>query len=113
MKQTVYLQDFRDAFYKMDRKGEFSREGLEILFNYIEELEQNIGEEIELDVIALCCEYAESTIEELITDYSIDISDCDPDDGEDIKETVMEYMEYNTTVCGVTSDGYVVYATDF
>ena len=113
MKQTVYLQDFRDAFYKMDRKGEFSREGLEILFNYIEELEQDIGEEIELDVIALCCNYAESTIDDLISDYDIDTSECNPYDDDDIKETVLEYMEYHTAVCGVTSDGSVVYATDF
>ena len=49
MKQTVNLQDFRDAFYKMDRKEQFSYEGLGVLFNYIEEAEQSIGEEIELD----------------------------------------------------------------
>jgi hypothetical protein len=58
----------------------------------------------------LCCEYAESTIEELITDYIIDISDCGPDDAEAIKETVLEYMEQNTAVCGETSDGSVVFA---
>ena len=113
MKQTVNLQDFRDAFYRMDRKDQFSSEGLKVLFTYIEEAEQSIGEEIELDVIALCCDYAESTIDELISDYNIDTSDCNPYDDEDIKETVMEYMEYHTTVCGVTSDGSVVYASNF
>jgi hypothetical protein len=110
MKQTVYLNDFRDAFYKMDRKDNFSYEGLEILFNYIEDFEQDTGEETELDVIALCCEYAESTIDELISDYSIDISDCDPDDDAAIKETVLEYMNEHTSICGVTSEDSVVYA---
>ena len=110
MKQTVNLHDFRDAFYRMGRKENFSWEGLEILFNYLEEVELDMGEEIDLDVIALCCDYAESTIDELISDYDIDVSDCDPDDDEAIKETVMEYMGQNTVVCGETSDGSIVYA---
>ncbi len=110
MKQTVNLCEFRDAFYRMGRKDQFSYEGLEILFNYLKDWEQETGEEIELDVIALCCEYAESTIDELISDYDIDISDCDPDDEEAIKETVLEYVEYNSSVCGETADGSIVYA---
>lgn len=105
MKQTVTLNAFRASFYKMGRKENFSWEGLEILFNYLEAW----GQDTELDVIALCCDYAESTINELIYDYCIDISDCDPNDFEDIKETVLVYMEYNTVVCGVTSAGSVVY----
>ena len=110
MKQTINLHTFRDAFYKMGRKDQFSYEGLEILFNYLEEVAQDSGEAIELDVIALCCDYAESTIDDLISEYDIDISDCEPDDEEAIEETVREYMEYHTVVCGETSDGAIVYA---
>jgi alpha-amylase/alpha-mannosidase (GH57 family) len=109
MKQTIDLHDFRDAFYKMGRKDNFSYEGLEVLFDYLEEFEQATGEEMELDVISLCGEFAESTIDDLISEYDIDISDCDPDDEEAIEETVKEYLEQNTTVCGVTSEGTVVY----
>ena len=109
MKQTINLYDFRDAFYKMGRTDNFSYEGLKILFDYIEELEMTTGEEMELDVIALCGDFAESTIDALIRAYDIDISDCDTDDEEAIEETVKEYMEQNTIVCGVTSDGSVVY----
>ena len=109
MKQTINLYGFRYAFYKVGRKDTFSWEGQKILFDYLEELEMATGEEMELDVIALCCDYAESTIDELIRDYDIDMSDCDTADEEVIKETVMEYMEQNTIVCGVTSGGSVVY----
>ena len=110
MKQTINLHTFREAFYKMGRKEQFSYEGLEILFDYIEEVEQDMDEETELDVIALCCDYVESTIDELISAYAIDISDCDPDDVEAIAEAVEEYMDVNTSICGVTSDGSIVYA---
>ena len=109
MKQTINLYAFRNAFYKMGRKDSFSWEGLEVLFNYIEELEMATGEEIELDVISLCGDFVESIIEDLIREYDIDLSDCDTDDEEAIRETVMEYMEQNTIVCGVTSGGSVVY----
>ena len=110
MKQTINIYAFCNAFYKMGRKDNFSYDGLKILFDYLEELEQDTGEEMELDVIALCCDYAESTIDELISAYDIDISDCDPADEEAIAEFVEEYMDVDTPICGVTSDGSVVYA---
>ena len=109
MKQTINLYAFRNAFYKMGRKDNFSYDGLEVLFDYLEELEMATGEEIELDVISLCGDFAESIIDDLVREYDIDMSDCDTDDEEAIKETVMEYMEQNTIVCGVTSNGSVVY----
>ena len=40
-------------------KNNFSYDGLGALFDYIEELEHDIGEDIEFDPIALCCEYSE------------------------------------------------------
>ena len=114
MKQTIDLYTFRNAFYNMGRKDSFSYGGLEILFDYLEELEQTTGEEIELDVISLCGEFTESAIDELISAYDIDISDCDPDDAEAVEEAVLEYMNDHTTVCGVvcgvTSVSSVVHA---
>ena len=59
MYQSVGFCDFTDAFRKMDRKENFSYEGLKVLFDYLERLEEDMGEPIELDVIALCCEYME------------------------------------------------------
>lgn len=60
MKQTVTLYDFRDAFSRWETyKNNFTDEALKALFEYIEEYEESTGEEIELDVVALCCEYSE------------------------------------------------------
>tara|TARA_R100000234_G_C4856630_1_gene117425 strand:- start:7 stop:309 length:303 start_codon:yes stop_codon:yes gene_type:complete len=59
MKQSINEYQFRDAFHKMGRGKQFSYNGLKALYDYLEQLEDEIGEEIELDVIALCCEYAE------------------------------------------------------
>lgn len=70
MKQTVNEHDFIDAFRIMDRKENFSYEGRKALFNYFEEIEQDCGNEIELDVIAICCEYSEDSFEDIKANYS-------------------------------------------
>ena len=74
MYQTVNLYAFRRAF-ETQRPNNFSYEGQEVLFNYLEQLEEDIGEGIELDVIALCCDYTESTIEEALSNYNLDSLD--------------------------------------
>ena len=70
MKQSVSITDFVNAFEKL-RPDNFSYEGLEALYNYIENLEQDEGEEFELDVIALCCSYSEyKNLDEYKKNYS-------------------------------------------
>jgi len=58
MKTNVNLNDFRNAFKEFDRDN-FSYEGLEALYDWLIEYEEDTGEEQELDVIALCCNFAE------------------------------------------------------
>jgi hypothetical protein len=70
MKQTIGLSQFQDAF-KAIRPTNFTWWGLEVLFNWIEQQEQDTGEEQELDVIALCCDFTESTYEEVMNDYNL------------------------------------------
>ena len=54
MKTIVYQNQFHDAL-----KGHFSYEGLNALFEYFEELEDDLGYEIDFDPIAIRCEYTE------------------------------------------------------
>jgi len=71
MKSTVSLSDFRDAF--QIRKENFSYEGLEALFNYLEDYEEGTDEEIELDPIAFCCDFCEyENLAEFQQDYNAD-----------------------------------------
>lgn len=59
MKETVNFNSFYQAFAKMDRLQGWTQDGLFALFKYIEEMESDIGEEIELDVIGLDGEFTE------------------------------------------------------
>jgi len=72
MKKTLSFYDFCDEWEKWeDRKNTFSYEGKKALFEYLEEYEESTGEEIELDIIALCCDYTEyESFEEFKADYS-------------------------------------------
>ena len=80
---------------------------MEVIFDYLDELSEDTGEPIELDVIALCCEYYELSIEEIIDQYNIDLSEVDEDDPDSIIEVVRKYLEDNTSVCGQVDGGFV------
>ena len=70
MKQSINEYDFRNAFIQL-RPDNFTYEGLTALYNHLEDLEQDTGQEIELDVIALCCDFSEyENLEEYKKNYS-------------------------------------------
>lgn len=71
MKQTINVYQFRDAFMNL-RPNNFTYEGLAVLFEWFEEYEASTDTEIELDVIAICCDYTQSTIKEALDYYSLD-----------------------------------------
>ena len=104
MKTTVSRYDFERAFVDADRKDNFSYEALGLLFDYFEELEADLGEEIELDVIAICCEYTEDTLQDIANNYGIDLVDVDEEDQADF---VRNYLEAHTTLVGETATGFV------
>lgn len=100
---------FIGQFEAYGRKDNFSYAGLSALFEYCEDREQDIGEEWELDVIALCCDFTESDIDEIANDYNIDLSDCV--DLEDQFNVVLDFLESETAV--IYSDertGTILYA---
>ncbi len=89
MKQEVYFNDFCNAFRDMNRDNNFTYEGKKALFDYLEEYEESMGESIELNIIALCCEY---------TEY------------ENLKDIEsIEDLENNTTVIKIEeTDGFII-----
>lgn len=71
MKSTVNRSDFHNAFKDMGRGEQFSYDGLDALFDWLEVYEENTGTEVELDVIALCCDFTEyANLAEFHQDYN-------------------------------------------
>ena len=110
MKTTVSRYDFERAFVDAGRQDQFSYEALGLLFDYFEEYEESTGEEIEVDVVAVCCEYYEDDTAEIARNYSIDLNDADPEDNDydtQCRAIVREYLEENTQLVGETATGFV------
>ena len=108
MKTTVTFSAFSDAFRTMGRADNFGHAALQALFDYLERLEADTGEEIELDVIALCCDYNESDWQEIARDYAIDLSEADGDEDAEI-DLVRDYLDDNTAIVGELPGGVFVY----
>ena len=106
MKTTVHFDDFRHAFNAI-RPDNFSREGLEQLFDYFESYERDTGEELELDVIAFCCEYSEDSYVDIASNYGLELDETDSE--RDQQQQVMNYLCDNTSVIGSTSTGSFIY----
>ncbi len=97
MKEDVNKSQFMDRFKEMGRDNQFTYDGKSALFDYLEQYEEDTGEEIEMDVIALCCEYAEyESLEEFQKDYN--------------KEEYpnIESIENNTTVIKIENNGFII-----
>lgn len=105
MKITINSSEFVDAFRKAGRGEQFSYNGLQALFDHLEEMEAGSGEEMELDVIAICCDYSEhATALEAATEYGFE---ADSDEDEEANEkAALEYLCDNTTV--LSFDGGVI-----
>lgn len=69
--QTVNVHTFREAFKSMGRQYQFSHDGLEALYELLEEVSQDTGEPFELDVISLCCDFSEDTYKDILSDYDL------------------------------------------
>ena len=98
--QTVNFSMFCDAFRSL-RPDNFSYEGLQALYNYLEDMADSTGEPMELDVIALCCEYQESSVDEVIESYGFPDS-CST-------QTVVDWLQDNTDFIDATGQGSLVF----
>jgi hypothetical protein len=69
IKATLSADEFVTQFRQI-RNDNFSMSALFALFEYFENLSEEMGEDIEFDPIAICCEYSEyGSVKEFIQDY--------------------------------------------
>jgi hypothetical protein len=83
-----------------DKYGAWSFYGAYALINHMEELEAELGEELELDVIALRCEYSEyKNAMEAAKLYT---------DSVDNEADALIYLQENTEVIEVSEGGLII-----
>lgn len=92
---NVNFSLFCDSFVKMNRDNIFSYAAKRALFDYLEEYEDDCGEKIELDVIALCCDFTEYSLADALIAY-----DCDELDDLRYSHNVIVIDDENVIVQG-------------
>lgn len=110
MKQTIGFSQFIDAFRNYNRYDQFGYAALRSLFDYLEQYEDETGEEMELDVIAICCDYCVSDVATIAQDYNIDVEGIDEDEA---KEKVIDYLNENTIIVDEDCEGNIIYCSSF
>ena len=99
MKTSVNMYEFVKAFDDHGRSDNFTREGRKVLYEWFEQYEDDCGEEIDLDVIAICCDFEEyKNIEEFWTEHN----------KEDYP--TFDAIRENTTVIEIDESAFIIQA---
>ena len=122
MKKTIFNGTYlREEFVKYNRDY-FSADGYDALLDFYDEIDENM----EVDVIAICCEcteysdYATCDIDDMIGDYGYiytkeeymsdnDITSEDFEQEDYISELINR-IEYRTTVLKLKNGGYIIFS---
>jgi len=93
MIKTITKSQFIDEFNSWEsRKDTFSYNALSSLYDYLQEYEEATDTKIELDIVALCCEYTEyEDLEGLQASYP------DIESIEELEEHTQVIPIYNTS----------------
>lgn len=110
MKEKITFNVFCDRFQQMNRNDNFTYEGKRALFEYLESYEEDTGQQVELDIIALCCEYSEyEDLDEYLQNYNTDINKEDFEE-EEFKEEVFKEIQDKTTLIKINDEAFIIQA---
>jgi hypothetical protein len=102
MIKTITEFDFVKSFDDVNRSSNFTIAGRKALFEMLEE----INPDMELDPIAVCCDFTEyESLEEWKQDYGYEPYDEDEDD-----EDALEYLRDQTLVLQLANGGIIIQA---
>ena len=107
MKRTLSTSEAADILLR-DEYASWSVEAASKLVEYYEEQEQETGEEIEMDAVAIRCDWDEySTAKDIAEAYSHDF-DLEGKDEEEIIKEVEAYLDDNTTWFRLDNGHYLI-----
>lgn len=107
MKNTIDFYEFRKGFEDMDRDY-YSNDAYEAMFDFYESIGEDTGKEIEYDVIAICGEWSEYTLEEIAENFGYECErEEDEDDDEYIQRLIRE-IEDNTAMIELDNGSWLV-----
>jgi hypothetical protein len=106
MKRTLSTYEIAGLLMD-DEYANWSRTGAYALAEYLEELEEDTGEEMEFDCVAIRCEWHEFKDCHAIAEcYSIDIENCEDDE---VEKIVLKYVDDRSRYIRLpANEGFIV-----
>jgi len=101
MKMTLSLYDFRTEWARSSRKNSFSYNGLELLYDHLEETDPDY----DLDIVELDSSWTEAGIDQILNDYDLGIDSKI----ENALERALEALNDKTIALGITSEDTIVF----
>ena len=98
---TLSLYDFRTEWARSTRKDSFSYDGLELLYDHLEETDPDY----DLDIVELDSSWTEAGIEQILNDYDLDLNPKI----ENALEQALEALNDKTIALGITSEDTIVF----
>lgn len=107
--EKISSSDLYRMAFRMDRGDNFGYAGWNAIGEYLENVSDDLGEDLEIDIVAICCDYSSSDgVEDFWCEYgkysSIDAEEWEQMDDEEKLEAVREYLEENTSVVACEED---------
>jgi hypothetical protein len=103
MKTTLSVHQIADAL-KKDDYAAWSYEGSKALAEYLYEIDEQSGEDTELDIVDIRCRFSEyesaqNAASEYSWEFDVDEKEIDPDDLDEMKEeSALEFLQDRTQV---------------
>ena len=96
MKETLSTCQIADALYS-DQYGGWTSRGARAMAEYLEQMEDDIGGEFELDVVAIRCDYSEhESLQDwasgYFSDWKSDLAIDEDMDDDEIDDAIREYI---------------------
>ena len=101
--ETINASDLYHMACRMDRGNNFGYYGWLAIGDYLESLSDDLGENVEVDIVGICCEYSMSEdVNDWWKEYGA-YSDIDSDEWEEMYEfgklkAIENYLQENTCV---------------
>lgn len=101
--QTIQASDLYNLACNMQRGKQFGYDGWLAIGDYLEQLSEDLGENIEVDIVGICCDYSMAeSVEDFWNEHG-EYSSIDPETWEDMDEeekldAIKDYLQDNTSV---------------
>lgn len=100
--ETINASDLYNMACRMDRGHNFGYDGWLAIGDYLEQLSDDLGENIEVDIVGICCEYSMSeSVQEFWDNQELPtVSDDEWEDMDDEEKlgAIENYLQENTSV---------------